>query len=131
MIGASPRPPRLSAARLLLVLGVTFACMACAPTTRDTGTTGEASWYGAAFAGRPTASGEPYNPKALTAAHPTLPFGTRVRVTNLDNGKSVVVRINDRFPGTKGRIIDLSETAFASIAPTAQGIARVHVQVLD
>ncbi|MBX3727552.1 MAG: septal ring lytic transglycosylase RlpA family protein [Candidatus Sumerlaeia bacterium] len=116
---------------MLFVLGLAFACVACAATSRDAGSTGEASWYGAAFAGRPTASGEPYNPKALTAAHQTLPFGTRVRVTNLDNDKSVVVRINDRFPGTKGRIIDLSETAFASIAPTSQGIARVRVQVLD
>ena len=67
----------------------------------------------------------------LTAAHKTLPFGTRVRVTNLDNDRTVTVRINDRFPGTKGRIIDLSEASFAAIAPTSQGIARVRVEVLD
>lgn len=92
--------------------------------------TGEASWYGPGFAGKPTASGEPFNPRALTAAHKTLKFGTRVRVTNVENGKSVVVRINDRFPGTKGRVIDLSEAAFEQIAPKARGVAKVKVEVL-
>lgn len=71
----------------------------------------KASWYGGKFHGRLTASGERYNMHALTAAHKTLPFGTKVKVTNLRNNKSVVVRINDRGPFIKGRVIDLSKTA--------------------
>ena len=82
-------------------------------------TRGEASWYGGKFHGRQTANGEKYNKNALTAAHRTLPFGTRVRVTNLENGRSVVVRINDRYPGTK-RVIDLSEGSFKRLAPLEQ-----------
>ncbi len=92
---------------------------------------GEASWYGAKFHGRLTASGEVYNRNALTAAHATLPFGTRVRVTEIESGRNVVVTINDRFPGTKGRIIDLSEAAFAQLAPTGRGVIQVRLEVLD
>src|SRR5688500_2730559 len=72
---------------------------------------GGASFYGASFEGRRTASGERFDPDELTAAHPTLPFGTRVRVTNLGNDKTVVVRINDRGPYRRGRIIDVSYRA--------------------
>ncbi|MGH7866343.1 MAG: septal ring lytic transglycosylase RlpA family protein, partial [Candidatus Dormibacteraceae bacterium] len=72
---------------------------------------GTASWYGEYFQGKPTASGEPYDMHDLTAAHPTLPLGTFVKVTNLRNGKAVVVRINDRGPVVDGRIIDLSSNA--------------------
>jgi rare lipoprotein A len=71
---------------------------------------------------QPTASGEPFNPNALTAAHKTLPFNTRVRVTNPANGKSVVVRINDRGPYVGSRCLDLSRAAFAAIAPLGQGV---------
>lgn len=92
---------------------------------------GEASWYGPGFAGRPTASGETFNPRDLTAAHKTLPLGTRIRVTNLDNGKSVVVRVNDRFPGTKGRVIDLSEASFERLAPKSKGVIKVKIEKLD
>lgn len=74
-----------------------------------------ASWYGPGFHGRLTANGERYNMYALTAAHKTLPFGTEVKVTNMKNGKAVVVRINDRGPYTKGRIIDLSKAAHLAI----------------
>lgn len=74
-----------------------------------------ASWYGPGFHGRLTANGERYNMHALTAAHKTLPFGTEVKVTNVKNGKSVVVRINDRGPFTKGRTIDLSKAAHLMI----------------
>ena len=76
---------------------------------------GMASWYGGKFHGRTTASGERYNMNALTAAHKTLPFGTKVKVTNKKNGKSVVVKINDRGPFIKGRVIDLSRAAHQKI----------------
>ncbi len=89
---------------------------------------GKASYYGKGFDGKRTASGEKFDRKALTAAHPSLPFGTRLRVTNLDGGKSVVVRINDRFGGKGGRIIDLSEGSFARIAPLEKGVIRVRLE---
>jgi len=92
---------------------------------------GMASWYSAGFHGRPTASGEKYNHNDLTAAHPTLPMPTIVRVTRLDNGRSVVVRINDRGPFVPGRIIDLSKRAAEALDMTRVGVARVRVQVLE
>ena len=93
--------------------------------------TGEASWYGDAFAGRPTASGEIFDPSTLTAAHPTLPFGSQVRVTRVDTGDSVVVRINDRGPYTGGRIIDVSRAAAEVLDMIQAGVAEVRVQVLS
>lgn len=90
--------------------------------------TGTASWYGPGFAGRRTASGDVFDPSALTAAHLTLPFGTRVRVTNLANGRSVVVRINDRGPYVAGREIDLSRAAARRLG--IDGTARVRLEVL-
>ncbi|MFW6062029.1 MAG: septal ring lytic transglycosylase RlpA family protein [Planctomycetota bacterium] len=92
---------------------------------------GVASWYGERFAGRPTASGEPFDPSALTAAHRSLPFGTRVRVTHLANDRSVIVRINDRGPHVEGRIIDLSRAAAEKLGMVEQGTARVSLDVLD
>ena len=92
---------------------------------------GEASYYGPGFHGKKTANGERFNMHALTAAHKTLPFGTRVRVTNLDNGKSVVVRINDRGPYKKGRIIDLSVAAAKKIGMMGSGVAKVKLVVLE
>jgi len=95
-------------------------------------TTGMASWYGGKFHGRKTASGERFDKRARTAAHRTLPFGTRVRVTNLSNGKSVVVRITDRGPfGRRGRIIDLSEAAAEVIGMKRAGVARIRLEVLS
>lgn len=91
---------------------------------------GQASWYGGYFHGRKTASGERYNQDALTAAHKTLKFGTRVRVTNLNNGRSVVVRINDRGPFVRGRIIDMSRRGAQAIGMTGSGVAPVRVDVL-
>ncbi len=88
---------------------------------------GTASWYGERFHGRRTASGEAFDMHGLTAAHKTLPFGTRVRVRNLDNGREVVVRINDRGPFTRGRVIDLSRAAAAAIGMIQSGTARVAV----
>jgi rare lipoprotein A len=91
---------------------------------------GQASWYGGYFHGRQTASGERYNQDDLTAAHKTLKFGTRVRVTNLNNGQSVVVRINDRGPYAGGRIIDMSRRGAQAIGLTSSGVAPVKVDVL-
>ena len=92
--------------------------------------TGWASWYGPGFHGRLTANGERFNQYELTAAHRTLPFGTTVRVTNVNNGRSVVVRINDRGPFTGGRIIDLSVAAADAIGMIGSGVAPVKVEVL-
>ncbi len=92
---------------------------------------GVASWYGPGFHGRRTANGERYNQYGHTAAHRYLPFGTRVRVTNLRNGRSVVVRINDRGPHVRGRIIDLSKGAAAAIGMFSTGTAPVAIEVLQ
>ncbi len=89
--------------------------------------TGMASWYGGKFHGRKTASGQTYNMHAFTAAHTTLPMGTQVRVTNLANGRSVIVTINDRGPFAHGRIIDLSRAAAKYLGFINQGTARVRV----
>jgi rare lipoprotein A (peptidoglycan hydrolase) len=89
-----------------------------------------ASWYGPGFHGRRTANGEIYDQNALTAAHKSLPFGTRVRVTNLNNGKSVVVRINDDGPHIPGRVIDLSKGAASRIGMVSSGVAPVRLEVL-
>lgn len=91
---------------------------------------GIASWYGPGFHGRRSASGERYNQNAMTAAHRSLPFGTNVLVTNLNNGRSVVVRINDRGPFIRGRVIDLSAAAARVLGVMQTGIAPVKVQVL-
>jgi len=91
---------------------------------------GIASWYGGKFHGRQTASGERYDMNKMTAAHKTLPFGTRVRVTNLDTGRKVVVRINDRGPFVRGRIIDLSRAAARKMDMIQAGTAKVLVEVL-
>ena len=91
---------------------------------------GRASWYGPGFHGRRTANGEVFNQNALTAAHPSLSFGTKVKVTNLNNGRSVVVRINDRGPYAGGRVIDLSAAAARSLNMIRSGVARVRVTVL-
>ena len=86
---------------------------------------GAASWYGLAFHGRRTASGERFDMKAFTAAHPSLPFGTRVLVKNPANGRSVTVRINDRGPHTGGRIIDLSHAAAQALGVLGWGTRHV------
>jgi len=92
---------------------------------------GIASHYGKEWQGRKTASGEPLDNNALTAAHPALPFGTKVMVTLLKTGKSVVVRINDRGPFVKGRIIDLSDRAAREIGLDRYGIARVRIETIE
>jgi rare lipoprotein A len=97
------------------------------------GQVGWASWYGQAHEGRKTASGERFSRSQLTAAHRSLPLGTKVQVTNLRTGQQVVVRINDRGPhgGGKRRIIDLSEAAAKRVGVLAQGTARVQVVVVE
>ncbi len=92
---------------------------------------GLASWYGGKFQGRLTSSGEVFDTNLLTAAHKTLPFGTVVKVTNLANGRSTVVKINDRGPFVEGRIIDLSRAAAVQIDMVGTGTARVSVEVLS
>lgn len=92
---------------------------------------GLASWYGSKYHGRLTASGEKYNMRAYTAAHKTLPFGTVVRVTNTANDKSVDVKINDRGPFVKGRVIDLSQKSFQKIGHSNQGIVPIKIEIMD
>jgi rare lipoprotein A len=95
------------------------------PSSAEARSCGKASWY--SLPGNKTANGERMNPGAMTAAHRSLPFGTRVRVDNLRNGRSVVVRINDRGPFTGGRIIDLSKGAASQIGMIGSGTASVRV----
>lgn len=101
-----------------------------APGPKNPVETGVASWYGPEFAGKPTASGELFDPKALTAAHPTLPFGTRVLLTNKNNGKQVTVRINDRGPFVANRSIDLSQAAAEQLDMGQRGTIPVTIEVL-
>jgi rare lipoprotein A len=93
--------------------------------------TGHASWYGDEFARRPTASGERYDPAKLTGAHRTLPFGSRVRVTNLQNGRSVLVIINDRGPYAGRRAIDLSYGAARALGMVERGVTRVRIELVE
>jgi rare lipoprotein A len=92
---------------------------------------GTASWYGATFDGKPTASGEPYDMYDMTAAHLTLPMGSYVKVTNLRNGKSVVVRVNDRGPVVPGRIIDVSYGAAQALEFKSRGLQRVRLDLVE
>ena len=92
---------------------------------------GTASWYGSYFQGKDTASGEAYNMYDLTAAHPTLPLGTYVRVTNLRNGRAVVVRVNDRGPVVEGRIIDVSYGAAQALGMKSRGLQQVRLDLVE
>jgi len=91
---------------------------------------GKACWYGPEYQGKPTASGEAFDMNKLTAAHRKLPFNTIVLVKNLENGRTVKVRINDRGPWTRGRLIDLSKAAAAEIGMISAGVAPVRIEVL-
>lgn len=116
--------------RVFLTLVVAFLFVqGCASTKRIT-VDGMASWYGPNFHGKTTANGETYNQNELTAAHKTLPFNSVVRVTNLDNGKQVTVRINDRGPYVRGRVIDLSRAAASEVDMIGPGLARVRLEIL-
>jgi rare lipoprotein A len=104
---------------------------AAAPPASTFTQIGEASYYGAKFENRKTADGERFKSDGLTAAHRTLPIGTMVRVTNLRNHRSVVVRINDRGPHARKRIIDLSPAAAKELGIRDQGVMRVRLDVID
>lgn len=93
--------------------------------------TGKASYYADKFQDRKTASGELYHKDLLTAAHRTIPFGTKVKVTNLQNGKIVVVKINDRGPFVKGRIIDLSRKAMEALGGISKGVIDVKIEIVQ
>jgi len=110
---------------LTLVLGLLFSA-GCA---RHHAEEGLASWYGPGFYGKKTASGERFRIYKRTAAHRTLPFDTRVKVTNLRNGRSVIVRINDRGPFVEGRIIDLSRAAARALGMLRDGVVEVRIEV--
>ena len=118
---------RPATARPYTVLGRTYHPVASAHGYVETGT---ASWYGRDFHGRPTACGERYDMYGISAAHKLLPMHTRVRVTNLDNGRQLVVRINDRGPFVKSRILDLSYGAAKELKMARAGTARVRVEAL-
>jgi len=123
--GAAPRRVLLAAGLLALVSAPAFAASGKVQGE------GIASFYGREHHGGPTASGERFNMHAMTAAHRTAPLGSRLKVTNLKNGKSVVVRINDRGPFVRGRIIDLSRGAADVLGFTGSGLTRVAVETAD
>lgn len=97
----------------------------------DNNLSGVASYYSDVFTGKKTASGQQYDKYKLTAAHRTLPLGTKIKVTRLDNGRAVVVKVNDRGPYVKGRIVDLSRLAAEKIGLTSVGKAQVQIDVID
>ncbi|AZD06350.1 Rare lipoprotein A [Pseudomonas chlororaphis] len=115
----------------LALLSLLAGCASQVIDPRGYDKTGVASYYGAKHHGKRTASGEPFNQHGMTAAHRELPFGTRVKVTNLNNDKSVVVRINDRGPHTRGRLIDLSRAAAQQLGMIRSGTAKVRVQAIS
>ena len=125
--------------RLALAIAVTVPLLAgchAAPVPRGeverpAVETGYASYYGGEFEGRRTASGERYEGDELTAAHRTLPFGTRIRVTHVASGRSVTCRVNDRGPHKKGRIVDLSYRAAEVLGMLREGVSKVTLEVLE
>jgi rare lipoprotein A len=129
------------AAAVLLGLGGMWACAAARPAPRaalppipDASPVfemGLASWYGEFHHGRLTASGEIFDMTQLTAAHPTLPLGTRLRVTNLENGRAVQVRVNDRGPYVGGRVLDLSRRAARMLDMVERGVAPVRLDIVE
>jgi rare lipoprotein A len=120
---------RLAVLALAVVLSA--ACSGTRFLDRSEGQIGIASWYGPDFHGRMTSNREIYNMYDMTAAHPSLPFGTRVLVTNLDNGRTAEVRINDRGPFAKDRIIDLSYAAARMLEMVGPGTAPVRLEIMD
>ena len=113
---------------LRFILSASLALGALAPVAVEAASScGVASYYGPGFHGRTTANGERFDSQAMTFAHRSLPFGTKIKVTNQDNGRSVILRGNDRGPFHGSRIIDLSEGAFARIASRGQGLANICI----
>ena len=130
---SAPLAVRWRLAAVAILLTVVAGCRTTRPIEPGRGWTerGEASWYGPGFHGRHTANGEVYDMHALTAAHKRLPFDTVVEVLNRDNGRRVRVRINDRGPFVRGRIIDLSRAAASEIGMLGPGVARVEIRVVE
>lgn len=122
---------QLTVPAAVLVFGLLSAASAQNKLVRRPSEKGLASWYGAPYDGRASASGEIYHQEELTAAHRTLPFGTLVRVRRLDNHKSVVIRINDRGPFIQSRVIDLSRAAARRLGMKSAGLAPVRLEVVD
>ena len=130
--------------RWIALLAVGVAVQGCAPwatrpiTDPDPGTyavgwtqTGVASWYGEPFHGRPAAAGETYDMDAMTAAHRMIPFGTRIRVDNRDNGRSVELVVNDRGPFVRGRILDVSRAGARALGMIGPGTAQVRITIVE
>lgn len=119
----------MSSTRTPALVGLTIAGAVCLFTASAAqAQCGHASWYGPGFHGRTTANGERFNMGAMTAAHKTMPFGTKLKVTNKRSGKSVVVRINDRGPFVRGRMLDLSKAAATKIGLIKAGSGSVCVE---
>lgn len=117
-------------------LGALFISLAAAPMQAahaqgSQASEGKIAWYGAKFAGRKTANGERFNPNAMTMAHKDLPFGTKVRVTNLANERSVVLRVNDRGPTTPGRVGDVSHAAAKQLRMVRSGVVNARLEVVN
>ncbi|MGB8012991.1 MAG: septal ring lytic transglycosylase RlpA family protein [Terriglobales bacterium] len=136
--GAASGPSSLEAAKVTKqpVIGIATGITTGVQTARKPSNpkskayqTGTASWYGEPFQGKQTASVEPFDMRDFTAAHPSLPLGTFVQVTNLRNGKAVVVRINDRGPVVDGRIIDVSDSAARALGFKERGVQRVRLDL--
>ena len=126
------RPPALCLLPLSIAVTVGCASVGARPGALDRpAEIGYASYYSRSFHGQTTASGSTFDRRGLTAAHRTLPFGTRVRVTNLRNRRSVIVTITDRGPFRRGRVIDLSPRAARTLGFLRRGIARVRVEVVS
>ena len=128
-----PRPWIIAVALLAALAGCATprGRVSVPPPATGSVQTGEASWYGTAHHGQRTASGEVYDMYRMTAAHPTLPLGAHVLVTNLKNGRSVEVRVNDRGPTVAGRIIDLSYGAARALDAIGDGVIPVRLRVLS
>ena len=122
--------PALTKANLFFISLLLLALAACGTSKSTFTQSGQGSYYADKFLGRPTASGTPYRPSKLTAAHNTLPFGTKIRVTNTHTGRSVKVTVNDRGPHVKGRIVDLSKKAARRIGLVDAGVAPVQLKVV-
>jgi len=115
----------------LIIVGLVCVFVLAIYNCSQTRSAGYASWYGEDFKGKKTANGEVFDPSRLTAAHKTLPFGTRLRVTHLKNKKEVIVTINDRGPYKRGRIIDLSEAAARKLDMLDEGVAKVRIKKIS
>jgi rare lipoprotein A len=133
--------PAFERRRVLGIAGAAIALMLCTPASGSRNASvvdvvsswtqsGRVSWYGPGFHGRRTASGETFNTHDLTMAHRSLPFGSEVRVTNLANGRSVVLRVNDRGPYVRGRIADLSNAAARRLGFVDDGVVRARIELL-